>query len=240
VIARRSRGSDGCNSRTTIRAIVSTEATRPSIRMVIVSGPVSMFPPGASQALRSSGRGVAPSRKRVEGALPPRLPGGADMLRKRLTIMRSSPFALAAVASFACISAACTADLEPAPEVGAATAEARSDRLLTKAQARAVLRSLDGICSDTWCAGDFFLRFRALHCSKSTASCQLEVEMTHEAPAGFEERSFSCTIGDIHTRSDVMRTFQGQVTYAEAFYWSVDACVAPEMGRPSAGPAAAH
>jgi hypothetical protein len=128
-------------------------------------------------------------------------------------------------------SAACTTNVDE-PE-DAEEAELRAtDRLLTRAQERAVLSAIDNVCGDTWCEGDFDFAFKKLDCKRSTRACTFDFEYIHrvydegadEPLAEFRIPS-SCTFENIRTRGAVMTTVQGQIKYSDHLYELVTECI---------------
>lgn len=49
-----------------------------------------------------------------------------------------------------------------------------TDDLFTQKQTDEVLRTIDNVCGDTWCEGDYNFDFTGFSCKKSTQSCLLE------------------------------------------------------------------
>lgn len=55
---------------------------------------------------------------------------------------------------------------------------------LSEKQESIVLTSIDNICGDTWCEGDFNFDFYSLECSAETNSCTLEADLIEYTYSG--------------------------------------------------------
>ncbi|MGZ3807498.1 MAG: hypothetical protein ACXVCE_05390 [Bacteriovorax sp.] len=51
-----------------------------------------------------------------------------------------------------------------------------SNELFTTAQRQDVLRSIDDVCGDTWCEGDYNFKFNDFTCMQSTHVCELNFQ----------------------------------------------------------------
>jgi hypothetical protein len=71
-----------------------------------------------------------------------------------------------------------------------AAADVRPARL-TSAEERVVLRMVDDVCADTWCAGDHALRFQRFSCSPRRTGCALVVQVAprSQEPPRWQRRS---------------------------------------------------
>lgn len=100
-----------------------------------------------------------------------------------------------------------------------------SERLLTPAQEKKVLRTIDDLCGDTWCEGDYNFRFNSFTCEKTTSTCELNFQFIKTDDEG-EKETYSpeqvCRFENIKKFQQLM---DGQWSLNEDFYSAVSECI---------------
>lgn len=57
------------------------------------------------------------------------------------------------------------------------TFAATQDQLFTKEQRKVVLHTIDSLCGDTWCEGEYNYAFLDFNCKKSDSTCELKFQV---------------------------------------------------------------
>jgi hypothetical protein len=142
---------------------------------------------------------------------------------------RSLLFLLAAAGTFATVSTAQAA--------GANTGQVEdtcpdTDRLLSEADERAVLREIDNICGDTWCEGEFDYSFNKLDCRRSTRSCSFQFDYIYriyEPGSGKVSMRLgfptTCKFENILSGDELVDRSHGRTTYSDRLYNLVNDCI---------------
>ncbi|PIK15778.1 hypothetical protein [Halobacteriovorax sp. JY17] len=107
-----------------------------------------------------------------------------------------------------------------------------AENFLTESQADTVLESIDNICGDTWCEGDFNFSFNEITCSSETNSCDLSFEFINEVydyetdQVIVEERaSVTCTLTGVTGYEYMIDTSSRWNHLGHSFYEKVTDCI---------------
>lgn len=101
---------------------------------------------------------------------------------------------------------------------------AASERSITKEQEQRVLKTIDDICGDTWCEGDYGFRFNAFKCDKKSSRCQLRFQFIKVEDNDLEVYSSEqvCEFKNITRYDQIMSSEWG---LADDFYQEVSDCI---------------
>ncbi len=95
---------------------------------------------------------------------------------------------------------------------------------LKKAQKDIILKEIDSICADTWCAGDYNFNFKSIQCDDTKAICQVNYEMfiweQDEA-----KLSLNCLIRPVKKFSDMVKKAGAYYSIQEKFYDKMTTCL---------------
>jgi hypothetical protein len=137
---------------------------------------------------------------------------------------------LAASGTFATVSTAQAAGASTTGQVEEARRD--TDRLLSEADERAVLREIDNICGDTWCEGEFDYSFKKLDCRRSTRSCSFQFDYIYRI---YEQGSgrvsmrlgfpTTCKFENILSGDELVDRSHGRTTYSDRLYNLVNDCI---------------
>jgi len=110
--------------------------------------------------------------------------------------------------------------------------------IISKKEAKAVLKSNDNACGDTWCEGEYGFSFNDFSCitiSDDRANCTLRftmstvVEIQHEFRTQTtvrKENTVSCEITNLRRESIVKKASNGSTTYTEHLFKKISDCIA--------------
>ena len=103
-------------------------------------------------------------------------------------------------------------------------------------QSSLILNSLNSVCSDTWCEGDFNLNFRKLNCnfeaqltfSNRKGACKLDFVMTPHGSSPLSGKSESCLLTGYSSASALTRECGNSYdsTLSDRLYQDVSNCIA--------------
>jgi hypothetical protein len=86
-----------------------------------------------------------------------------------------------------------------------------------------ILKLIDHICSDSWCAGDYDYKFSAFSCNDTNALCTLSFQIIDRDSKPTETHSFKrrCTFKGISSINNIIR----DKNLTEEFYDKLNICV---------------
>lgn len=100
-----------------------------------------------------------------------------------------------------------------------------SAELFSTAQNKEVVKTIDSICGDTWCEGDYNFRFNKFSCDKESFTCELNFQFIKSDDNG-EKETFSaeqvCNFSKIKEFNQVM---DSKYSLNEGFYESLSDCI---------------
>lgn len=100
-----------------------------------------------------------------------------------------------------------------------------SKELLTPKQREDIIRTVDNICGDTWCEGDYNFRFNSFTCDKKTTSCELNFQFIKYEGEN-EKEIFSseqtCRFNNIKSFNQLM---ESKYSLNDEFYSAVTDCI---------------
>jgi len=111
---------------------------------------------------------------------------------------------------------------------------ADSDRILSDEERKILLGTIDSICGDTWCEGDFDYSFNHIECSKSTGTCIFKLEFIYRewGDDDMEEVILearipvTCNLDGFYKKSDLVASNeQGENWHTEKLYDAVNLCI---------------
>jgi hypothetical protein len=110
-----------------------------------------------------------------------------------------------------------------------ADADVKADTVgLTPAEEGDILRTIDTVCGDVWCEGDFDYRFKRLVCDFGAERCTL---LAVVLPVGADKAyPRACRIRGLAEVSDLSGQDGTGSTLTPAFYEKVDACIGKWAG----------
>ena len=101
---------------------------------------------------------------------------------------------------------------------------AKSNEFLSVAQKKSVLRSIDNVCADTWCSGDFNFRFNQIFCSTRTKSCRVVFQyFPHGEPA--KTKNAACDIKGVNHYIHLIDTKTRGRELIQRVYDQLNVCV---------------
>jgi len=100
-----------------------------------------------------------------------------------------------------------------------------SSELFTSAQKKQVLQTIDNVCGDTWCEGDYNFQFNSFSCEKQTSTCELNFQFIKTDDNG-ENPTLSteqvCRFENIKTYKQLM---ENKWSLNDDFYSAVTDCI---------------
>lgn len=107
---------------------------------------------------------------------------------------------------------------------------------LSFGEKKSLLKSLNQICGDSWCAGDFEYNFQAIDCDFTSGTCAIDLSVqSHDEifydDAGLEsgrraypERRYACEVNGFGSKALVLDSSLSQ--YSEKLYGALSDCIA--------------
>ena len=107
---------------------------------------------------------------------------------------------------------------------------------LTESQGQTVLTSIDNICGNTWCEGDFDFSFDEVICDSKTSSCKITMDLIN-MDACYDDNgdsiegciparhTGSCTISGVSSFHDIIDAELDYEQLAWKFYENLTDCI---------------
>ncbi|MBC8555984.1 MAG: hypothetical protein ISR65_18260 [Bacteriovoracaceae bacterium] len=111
------------------------------------------------------------------------------------------------------------------------SAFAYANEFLTDEQKDTILTSIDNICGDTWCEGDFDYSFNSIYCDSQRGSCTVEMEVILRE---YDEVTWeminetrtpsSCTVFNFYSYNDIIDQTRQWDQLTDDFYEKLSDC----------------
>ncbi len=108
--------------------------------------------------------------------------------------------------------------------------------LLSEGQQRDIITTIDNLCGDTWCEGDYDFNFQSIKCNSNTQTCTVEFQLLsiiwdddYQRPVFTSTFNAQCKITPIKSLSDII-FMHGYNKYNEVelnqdFYQQLSDCI---------------
>ncbi len=119
--------------------------------------------------------------------------------------------------------------------LSSAAGAAETAAFLSKAETAEVLRSIDDICADSWCAGDLNFHFPSLQCNRLDCSLDIQFEARNDSQTRPQDlRNYRCSLKGFASKEDLAKIapiFDGSLksSYSEKLYDAVGSCIRDEI-----------